>query len=55
MIKKQFTDPATIGTAELFCLNLNDIPNCQLKIKLMIEVSQITALLKINVKDVVSN
>lgn len=39
MIKKQFIDPSTIGTAELFCLNLNGIPNYHLRIKLMIEVS----------------
>lgn len=39
-IKKQTSDLTTVGTAELFCLNLDNIPNYQLKIKLMIEVKR---------------
>lgn len=39
-IKKQTSDLMTVGTAELFCLNLDNIPNYQLRIKLMIEVKR---------------
>lgn len=38
-IKQHTGDPATLGTAELFCLNLSNILNYQLKIKLIIEVN----------------
>lgn len=42
MIKKQASNTQdTMGIAECFCLELHGVSNYQLKIKLMIEVSNI--------------